>query len=150
MDLSSLMSSSVNDGIVKDLCLLRYASMDKALGLIQALGPGTQLVKIDLKEAYRVIPVHPDDHHLLTITWEGAVYVDHSLPFGLRSVPKIFTAVADAMAWALHARGIRLLLHYLDDFLFFQPAGDVFSPETKTIVTSVFHELGVPVADNKT
>ena len=81
VDLSSLISSSINDGIAKDLCSLRYASMDKALGLIQALGPGTQLVKMDLKEAYRVIPVHPDDNHLLTITWEGAVYVDHSLPF---------------------------------------------------------------------
>ena len=73
VDLSSPMSSSVNDGIVKNLCSLRYASMDEALDLIRALGPGTQLVKMDLKEAYRVIPVHPDDHHLLTITWEGVV-----------------------------------------------------------------------------
>ena len=54
------------------------------------------------------------------------------------------------MAWALHTRGIRLLLHYLDDFLFFQPPGDVFPPKTRTIATSVFHELGVPVADHKT
>ena len=93
--------------------------MDEALDLIRALGPGTQLVKMDLKEAYRIIPVHPDYHHLLAITWEGAVYVDRSLPFGLRSAPKIFTAVADAMAWALHTRGIRLLLHYLDNFFCF-------------------------------
>ena len=54
------------------------------------------------------------------------------------------------MAWALHTQGIRLLLHYLDNFLFFQPPGDVFSPETRTIATNVFHELGVPVADHKT
>lgn len=55
--LSSPMSSSINDGIAKDLCSVRYASMDKALDLKRALGPGTKLVKMDLKEAYRVIPM---------------------------------------------------------------------------------------------
>ena len=55
VDLSSPMSSSINDGIAKDLCLVRYASMDKALDLKRALGPGTKLVKMDLNEAYRVI-----------------------------------------------------------------------------------------------
>ena len=150
VDLSSPARCSVNDGISKDLCSLHYASLDEALDLIRALGPGTQLVKMDLKEAYRVVPVHPNDHHLLGVSWEGAVYVDRSLPFGLRSAPKIFTAVADAMAWALHTRGIRLLLHYLDDFLFFQPPGEAFSLDTRTTATSVFQELGVPVADHKT
>ena len=31
--------------------------MDKALDLKRALGLGTKLVKMDLKEAYRVIPM---------------------------------------------------------------------------------------------
>ena len=57
VDLSSPMSSSINDGIAKDLCSVRYASMDKAFDLKRALGPGTKLVKMDLKEAYRVIPM---------------------------------------------------------------------------------------------
>ena len=41
------------------------------------------------------------------------------LPFGLRqSAPKIFNAVADALAWHLHQAGIR---HYLDDFIIVAP-----------------------------
>ena len=91
--------------------------MDDVLHLIRTFEPGCQLLKMDLKNAYRVVPVHPDDQHLLGIPWERGVFVDCTLFFSLRSARKIFTAVADAMAWALFAKGIRFLLHYLDDFL---------------------------------
>ena len=121
MDLSSPPLSSVNDGIREDLCSLRYASLDDALKLVCRFGPGTQLVKMDLKDAYRVVPVHSKDQHLLAVSWDGAIYADRSLPFGLLSAPKIFTAVADTITWALFTRGIRFLLHYLDDFLFISP-----------------------------
>ena len=64
------------------------------------------LVKSDLKDAYRIVPVHPDDYHLLGIAWDECVYVDRALPFGLCSAPKIFSAVADFIAWVLHQQGI--------------------------------------------
>ena len=119
--------------------------------LVQALGPGTQLVKMDLKEAYRIVTVHPDDQHLLAITWNGSVYVDRSLPLGLRLAPKIFTAVADAASCGrcLGTPSTRNT-PVADDFLFFQPRGDILSTDTRTIASSVFQELGVPVAEHKT
>ena len=40
--------------------------------------------------------MHPLDRPLLAVQWKGDVYVDPMLPFGLRSAPKIFKAVADA------------------------------------------------------
>ena len=45
------------------------------------------MAKIDIKQAYRIIPVHPDDHHLLAVQWKGELYVDSDLPFALRSAP---------------------------------------------------------------
>ena len=108
---------------------IQYASIDDAVKLIMQLGPGTQLAKLDIKDAYRIVPVYPDDHHLLAILWEDQVYVDRALPFGMRSAPKLFTAVADALAWALYQRGIKYLLHYLDDFLF------LGSPHTEEAAT---------------
>ena len=36
--------------------------------------------------------------------FEGATYMDTILPFGLRSVPKVFNAVADAQEWVSEAR----------------------------------------------
>ena len=83
MNLSSPEGYSVNDGICPDLTSVVYASVDNAVEIICRLGPGTELVKIDLKDAYRVIPVHPQDHHLLGTQWCGDTFVDRSLPFGL-------------------------------------------------------------------
>ena len=65
--------------------------------LILQEGEGAYLVKADIKEAYRMIPVHPDDQLLLGVRWEDAVYNDKAFPFGLQSAPKIFTAVADTL-----------------------------------------------------
>ena len=62
--------------------------------------------------------MYPLDHHLLGISWQGATYVDRCLPFGLRSAPKIFSAMADALAWAFRCSGIISQIHYLDDFYF--------------------------------
>ena len=96
-DLSSPEGASVNDGIDPRLCSVDYASVDDAVGVIVRLGRGTQLAKFDLESAYRLIPVRPEDRLLLGMRWEGATYVDGALPFGLRSAPKLFTAVADTL-----------------------------------------------------
>ena len=119
VDLSYPGGLSVNDKISFGLCSLWYPSMDNAVSFILALGLHTQLVKIDLKDAYRILPIHPDDRHLLGISWEDHLYVDLCLPLGFRSVPKIFTAFADVLAWVLHHCGVGHLIHYLDDFLIF-------------------------------
>ena len=70
------------------------------------LGPGTQLAKIDIKGAYRIIPVHLDNRPLSGMLWEEQLYVDAALPFGLRSAPKLFNAVADALEWIAKHLGI--------------------------------------------
>ena len=107
VDLSHPQGGSVNDGIDPSVCSLKYASVDEAVEVIRRWGSGTLLAKLDLKAAYRMVPVHPTDHHLLGIIWNEAVYVDTALPFGLRSAPNIFTAVADGLAWAMECNGVR-------------------------------------------
>ena len=46
--------------------------------------------------------------------WDNKVL---SLPFGLRSSPRIFTAVAVALEWMLLHRGVSWSIHCIDDFL---------------------------------
>lgn len=72
----------------------------------KALGEGTSLVKIDV-----IVPVHPDDRPLLGMSFQGRQFADATLPFGLRSAPKIFNALADAMLWIMKACGIAYLMH---------------------------------------
>ena len=51
---------------------------------------GSQLAKIDIHEAYRMVPMHADDHPLLGIQWQNEIFVDTALPFGLRCSPNIW------------------------------------------------------------
>ena len=148
MDLSSPKNFSVNDGIDPLLSSLSYASIDHLSSLILSLGRGAMLVKADIKEAYRMIPIHPQDQWLLGIQWEDHIYIDRMLPFGLRSAPKIFSAVADALQWILSTKGITHSLHYLDDFILVTDSvGKAFMQ--KDILTSTFDSLGVPLEYSK-
>ena len=60
-DLSYPDGRSVNDGINRTLCTLSYVTVDNAVDQIVRLGRGARLAKIDVKHAYRNVPVHPDD-----------------------------------------------------------------------------------------
>ena len=63
----------------------------------KSLGPGSFMAKTDLKLAFCLIPIHPDDWHLLGIYWQKQYYVDLYLPFGLRSAPFLFNQLSDAL-----------------------------------------------------
>ena len=149
-DLSSPHGRSVNDSIDPSLCSLKYAAIDQALLFIRHLGPGTLLAKLDLQSAYRAVPIHPLDQSLLGTKWDGALYRDTALPFGLRSAPKIFTAVADALAWAMLTNGTSNFLHYLDNFLFMGPPSDNTTHRSLQLALETCAQLSFPVSHHKT
>ena len=117
VDLSHPEGGSVNDGIDPELCSLSYTRVDDVARRIRQLGVGAEMAKVDIKSAYRIVPVHPQDRLLLGMKWEGKLYLDPVLPFGLRSAPKIFNAIADALEWIFKANGASEMWHYLDDFI---------------------------------
>ena len=149
-DLSSPRNRSVNDGIDRTLCSLKYAALDQAMTFIRQFGPGTLMAKMDLRNAYRVVPVHPLDQPLIGVKWNGSIYHDSALPFGLRSAPKIFTAVADALAWAMFVNGTRHFLHYLDDFLFVGPPSDSTTLKSLHLALNTCAQISFPVSHHKT
>ena len=150
VDLSSPEGYSVNDAISNDLCSTSYTSIDNAVYLARGLGKGCLLAKLDIKEAYRAVPVHPSDQRFLAVSWKGATYIDKALPFGLRSAPKLFSARTDAMMYILHCRGVETALHYLDDFLVLAPPGQQGCNEALACTLGLCEELGFPVAPEKT
>ena len=150
VDLSSPEGHSVYAAIWEDLCSVAYASLDHAVQLVQSLGQGALLAKLDLKEAYRAVPVHPSDQRLLAVSWNNTAYLEKALPFGLRSAPKLFSALTDAMMWALRDRGVHMALHYLDDFLVLGPPGQPTCQEALSTTLALCDELGFLVAEEKT
>ena len=146
VDLSSPDGQSVNDGLDRAQCSIRYVSIDDAVQLIRGLGEGSLLAKLYLKDAYRIVPVHPDDRPLLGMRWRESLYVNTVLPFGLRSAPKIFSALADGLIWIMNLKGVDPSLHYLDDFLLLGPPASSACVEALATAFSICNELGVPIA----
>ena len=135
VDLSYPQGNSVNDLISFDLCSFLYPSVDDAVDFILSLGRYTQLVKIDLKNAYRVLPIHPLDREL-RVSWRGHVYIDGCLPFGLRSAHKIFTAFADTIL-----PGFSVIVACRTSFITLTTFGSPFSDEAQSFRDTTLRTL---------
>ena len=83
------------------------------------------------------------------VSWQGSVYTDCQLPFGLATAPAIFNALAEALEWILKSRGMHYVIHYRDDFLLLgHPDSDECTTGLRTTLAPC-RELGVPLAEDK-
>ena len=119
VNLSRPCNTSVNDIIRREFTHVTYSSVADATLIMHTLGHNTELAKIDLHDAYRIIPIHPEDRPFIGIKWRKQLYVDCQLPFSLASAPAIFCAAASTLKWILQQRDIQASIHYMDDFLLF-------------------------------
>ena len=148
--LSAPAGQSINDYISKEDFSLHYSSVDDATSVLSKLGRGALLAKVDLKSAFRMVPVHGEDWELLGLYWKQAFYVDTCLPFGLRSAPFLFNQFAEALQWILKSNyGFRWLIHYLDDYLIMTTADHSQCKQLLDRFLSVCASLGIPVAMEK-
>ena len=87
--LSYPQGDSINDYIPKNPYSLSYVRVDDAIHILQSLGRGAFMAKTDLKSAFRLIPIHPEDWSLLGIHWQSQYYVD-MYPLGFEA-PRSFS-----------------------------------------------------------
>ena len=80
------------------------------------LQPNDWLGKIDLKDAYFVIPIWRDHRKYLRFVWRQTLLEFACLPFGLAVAPRVFTKIMKPVVSLLRRTGIRLII-YLDDIL---------------------------------
>ena len=97
-----------------------YVTVEKAVSQIK---PNAYLAKIDLKSAYRHVPIHPSNYRATGLSWtfkgdHHTTYLyDNKLPFGAAKSPEIFHRLTQAVTRMMARRGFRTILAYLDDFL---------------------------------
>ena len=148
--ITDLRRGGVNEFIPGDFAKVQYIKFDKVIDLCLEKGVGSFLAKTDIKSAFRNIPVHPEDWHLLGMTFEGEYYFDKCLPFGLSSSCKIFERLSTALESI--ARGVTKdpgLLHYLDDFLSCE-RDKVHCDRMLQNLIDICKRVGVPIALEKT
>ena len=147
LHLSSPEGSSIKDGIPPDDFRLHYISVGTTIKHILALGHSCSLAKFDIKSAFRLIPVHPDDWELLGMHWNNSL--DTVLPFDLHSAPFLFNQIANGLEWILKSHGIPVLLHYLNDFFIIAQTHHLCGAYLE-LATTLCSRLGAPLADDKT
>ena len=109
--------NSVNDGISAEFSSVRYATISDAIGHIRAVGQGCYLSKTDIKNAFRIIPVHPGDYNLLGMKCRDQYYFDKCMPMGCSSSCRTFELFSSALEWvAQNKLHINHILHLLDVF----------------------------------
>ena len=126
-DLSWPPTSSVNDFIDPDEYRVEYMSIDDVVEHVKLLGPSCYIAKLDLADAFKHVPVRPEDWPLLGSSWyvynkdtnmyDLQYYFDRVLMFGGRSSPRLFNDIAKAAAFIMQQHGVTYCDQYLDDFV---------------------------------
>lgn len=153
-DLSYPPGCSVNESIPAIASAIQYISIDHIFELTRTSGRGCFIIKRDIKDAFRNIPVAPADRPLLAFSWDSKTYMECCLPFGLATAPFIFNLFAEGLNWLLTAYlpGASIV-HYLDDFItVFPPSvGDVSQAiaEFNTVYIPLTDALGIPRNNTK-
>ena len=139
---------SVNDNIKPEYAAIQYIRFDDIADSILNAGRGCYILKWDIKEAFRTIPVATSQHWLLGFQWQGRFYHETVLSFGLRTAPVLFNLFAEGFHWILLKAGFRCLHHYLDDFIAVIPHGISPLPFQHTFLR-LATELGIPIKTDK-
>ena len=142
--------SSVNDGIDSEHTRVCYATVDDAIKFIKLAGPGCLLAKTDIKNAFRIIPISPDNYNLLGMQWRGLYYYDRCMPIGCSSSCLTFETFSTAVEWIARQRlSIAHILHLLDDFLIVASSATLCQAQLDLFLNLCSY-LGIPMAPEKT
>lgn len=91
-----------------------HFKMEGIPALRELIQEGDWMTKIDLKDAYTVVPIHSSSRPFLSFEHRGVVYQYTSLPFGMSVAPRVFSKLMRYALEPLRKAGIRLV-YYLDD-----------------------------------
>ena len=120
LSFGKLWGLSVNDGIDKLVFSFNFITFKRVCKLARKVGLYGLMWKTDLLDAFRFVPMHPDDIALLGFSFNEELFFETCLPFGVRSGPGIFAAVAKAIRNISRiALDAPLLSNFLDDFFNF-------------------------------
>ena len=109
------------------------------------------IAKMDIKSAFRLLPVYPGDFNLLGFKIDSDYFIDKCIPMGCSISCSTFEKNSTFLHWlTTKESNSENLDHYLDDFFF---AGKANSNDCQSLMTTFINickKLQVPIADEKT
>ena len=148
-DLSYPKGQSINDNISQEYTAVTYQSVYDAINMLQSLGQGSFMAKTDVSKAFRIIPLHEDDHKLFCMNWRDKFYIDQVMQMGCASSCQIFQAFASAIQWIAQQKLEIPNVNYLDDFMLGSVSKAIGTIELEKFL-DMCADIGIPMAERKT
>ena len=151
-DLSQPKGYSVNSFIPDEFASVKYKTFDDVVQLVIFHGPKALIAKCDVADAFRIIPVHPDDYHLLGFKLlEKYYFFDRVLPMGCRVSCQIFEEFSKAIRFIVYTKfHFQSITGILDDFILVGKAGTSDCMRGLKAVMKVAELVGIPLKPSKT
>jgi len=105
------------------------------------------MTKVDLKDAFFMVPIAKNFHHLLLFKANAESFQFLCLPFGLCTAPRVFTKVLKPAVELLRPIGIRLVI-YMDDMLLMANSRHLILEQTY-IALFLLENLGFVINNKK-
>ena len=149
-NLSHPKGHAVNDNLQPHMCTVSYCSVADVVDYMQHRPrPNYYLAKIDMKDAYRTVPIHPADWKYLGMKIEDKYFLDRVLPMGLSSSCAIYQRISDCLAWKFSGLTGCHIVNYLDDFLIVSDSLEVGESAVSRVVEWC-EAIGFPISTEKT
>jgi hypothetical protein len=130
---------------------VKYQTLSEAC---QLASPDSYLCKVDLKAAYRSVPISPCDYQLTGIKWKFSgenhmsYMYDTRLLFGSNKGPGIFHRLTQSVRRMMKRKGFPNLVVYLDDFVYVDESFERCM-EAQQVLLSLLIKLGFRISWQK-
>ena len=91
-----------------------FPKVDDLVQLIKSKSRGCLLYKVDLRRAFRQIPICPPSYNLVAFFWKKHIFFDSVLSMGSRSAAFCCQSLTNAIVFMMFKIGISVL-NYRDD-----------------------------------
>jgi hypothetical protein len=149
VNMSSPMGKSVNEGINAAEFPAKMSSTGKWLIVLQKVGRGCKMLKLDWAEAYKHIPVREDDLTLQWFEWLGMFFLELCLIFGTVSSVGIYDRLAKVfldlvLRWSKFPA--EWVCQHLDDVCAAAPAASQWLEEFEATYRQLAEQVGIKLA----
>ncbi len=140
----------VNSGIAPELCSVKYASFDHAITIIQAAGPGCEIGKQDIVNAFGLLPIRVQDMRLTGLKFNNCHYLQKTMPMGCSISCKYYERFASFLEWRTKKEsGLNSTSHYCDDHMFCGRKGTGQCLLLMNTFKDICSKLNVPLCPEK-
>jgi hypothetical protein len=152
VNLSSPKGASFNDNVDKDEVMkVRMSSAAQVGQSIRAAGQGARLTKLDMKDAYKLVPAKTADFRLHGFEWQGRFFVDTQQIFGAATAAANFDQLASTVLCVVESElaAPDLKTHRtLDDVVSVAPAGSPLSKRFAATYRRTAAALNIRLAED--